>query len=99
MPSTSSPIATAASGTEIASNDSSSSRRASRSTNVPAISAAMTNGRLMKNTARQPAACTSSAPIVGATAPPSPATPPHTPMAIERRSCGNSGSSRASDAG
>ena len=44
----------------------------------------------MKNTARQPAHSTSSAPSVGAIAPPSPAMPPHTPIAIERRDSGNS---------
>ena len=92
-------MATAAMGTEIASNFSSPSSFDSRSTITPAISAATTNGRLMKNTARQPASSTRSAPTVGATAPPSPATPPHTPIAIERRSSGNSGSSRASEAG
>ena len=99
-PSTSSPMATAASGTEIASNDSLSSRRDSRSTRRPAMSAAIDERQVDEEHRPPPGApATSSAPIVGATAPPSPATPPHTPIAIERRCTGNSSSSRASEAG
>ena len=99
-PSTSNPTATAASGTAIGSKRSRGlSPFDSRRSIAPATSEAVTNGTLMKNTQRQPAYSTSMAPSVGPMAAPSPAIPPHTPMAMDRRLTGNSSSSRASEAG
>ena len=100
MASTSAPTAMAAIGTATGSKRSwPGTPRAGSRTIRPPMMAATTNGRLMKNTARQPAQSTRIAPSVGASAPPSPAIPPHTPIAIDRRDGGNSGSSRASEAG